>query len=364
MIPTPGDLLFDLVKTDSPTGEEEKISELLINLLDDFSADSVYKDSVGNVIAKYDGSGIRVLVCGHMDTVPGKLEVSRVDGTISGRGAVDAKGSLASLLIGVERAKSSGFKGEIIFASVVGEEGPSKGIQNISSQIPICDFAVFGEPSNGNDITVGYRGRILMKIAFETGTHHASAPWMGEDAVSKALKVWEAIRNRFGNEGEFRRVSASLTRIVGGNADNMTPATCEITMDIRFPPSRKQNELTSEILELVTSEIGSNGWKSTILSSVDPYVSPLKSEVVTAFSESIQSHLGKRASMLFKSGSGDMNILGNDWKIPAITYGPGDPKQSHSNREEINISEVEASSAIVCDALLRLEKNCEKVKMS
>ena len=93
MIPDAGDLLYDLVRIYSPTGKEGKVADALMEKLADFSADSVYKDSVGNVMAIFPGQGPRVLVCGHMDTVPGRLPVSRKDDIITGRGAVDAKGS-------------------------------------------------------------------------------------------------------------------------------------------------------------------------------------------------------------------------------------------------------------------------------
>ena len=355
MIPDAGDLLYDLVKIYSPTGKEGKVADALMEKLADFSADSVYKDSVGNVMAIFPGKGPRVLVCGHMDTVPGRLPVSRKDDIITGRGAVDAKGSLISLLLGSEQAKRLGFRGEIVFASVVGEEGPSKGIHNVSEEVPICDYAIFGEPSNGTDVTVGYRGRILLRLSFKSGSYHASAPWMGNNAVDTAIQAWKIIKEKFGDNRDFAKVSVSLTRIRGGKADNMTPANCDITLDVRYPPSRKEDDLINEILALVSSSIGNEGWDHVIVGSVQPYVSAMKNEIVQCFAESVFEATGKKPPMLFKSGSGDMNILGSKWKIPAITFGPGNPRLSHTVHEEISITEVEGTSKVVCDALLKLQ---------
>jgi len=359
MIPDAGDFLYDLVRIYSPTGKEGKVADALTERLAGFSADSVYKDSVGNVMAIFRGEGPRILVCGHMDTVPGKLPVTRKGDVITGRGAVDAKGPLVSLLLGSELAKRSGFRSEIIFASVIGEEGPSKGIHNVSEQVPVCDYAIFGEPSNGTDVTVGYRGRILLRLNFKSGSYHASAPWMGSNAVDTAIQAWKIIKEKYGDNRDFAKVSVGLTRIRGGKADNMTPADCYMILDIRYPPSRKEDELTNEILTLISSGIGNEGWDHVIVGKVQPYVSAMKSEIVRCFSESVYEKTGKKPPMLFKSGSGDMNILGSKWKIPAITFGPGNPRLSHTSHEEISITEVEETSKVVCNALLKLQKHLD-----
>ena len=83
----------------------------------------------------------------------------------------------------------------------------------------------------------------------------------------------------------------------------------------------------------------------------------MKNEIVQCFAESVYEATGKKPPMLFKSGSGDMNILGGKWKIPAITFGPGNPRLSHTGHEEISITEVEETSKVVCNALLKLQKH-------
>ncbi len=93
-----------------------------------------------------------------------------------------------------------------------------------------------------------------------------------------------------------------------------------------------------------------------IRSSVEPYVSGLKTPLISAFKESVRKNTGSEAQLLFKSGSGDMNILGSRWKIPCVTYGPGNPQLSHTELEEISLEEVWRSAEIVADALLNLER--------
>lgn len=349
------DTLTDLVQTYSPTGKEQKAVEKFLDYLTDIGARGIGTDGAGNGHGVLSGSGLTVTVCGHIDTVPGKLPVKKTDGKLYGRGAVDAKSSLISLLFGAKLAKERGFKGTINIVAAVGEEGPGKGIIEVASSHKKADFAILGEPSGTTGITTGYRGRLLLDFSFKTKSYHASAPWMGANAVDLAIDTWRQIRERFGENREFSKVSAALTSLHGGNADNVTPSTSNLTLDVRFPPSKKRQALMEEFQEILHSSAGGADAALSLRSFVDPYVSNLKTPLVTAFKSSIIEMTGENPKMIFKSGSGDMNILGTSWNIPCITYGPGNPQLSHTRDEVIDISEVEKSASIVADALFRLE---------
>jgi LysW-gamma-L-lysine carboxypeptidase len=78
-----------------------------------------------------------------------------------------------------------------------------------------------------------------------------------------------------------------------------------------------------------------------------------------AFRSAVSQKTGSSAKLVFKSGSGDMNILGNSWNIPTVTYGPGDTKLSHTNGERIRLEDVEKSAEIVSDALILLERESQ-----
>lgn len=348
--------LFDLIKTYSPTGEENEAVERFCGYLEGFHASNVHMDAAGNAIGVFPGTGLDVALCGHIDTVPGELPVEMDGHVIKGRGAVDAKSSLISLLYGAAMAKERGFTGNLSVIAAVGEEGPGKGIIEITQSHPRTDYAILGEPSGTTGITTGYRGRLLIDAFFETGTYHASAPWLGENAVEVAIESWNRVRSTYGNGKDFSNVSVALTSIHAGDADNMTPSKSSITLDVRFPPSRKKRELFDEIRGILDS--GNSGVKTSlnVRSDVDPYVSNMKTPLVKAFKTAIQELSGEQPKMIFKSGSGDMNILGSSWEIPCITYGPGNPQLSHTNAEVIDIEEVKRCADIVSDALLRLEK--------
>ncbi len=355
------DALVELVSIYSPTGEEQPATSWFRDHISTLGLSDVRFDAVGNPSGKLKGDGIKVTLCGHIDTVPGKLPVKLETGELSGRGAVDAKSSLISLLYGAVIAKERGFQGTLNVVAAVGEEGPGKGIVEIASSHEKTDFAILGEPSGTTSITVGYRGRLLLDATYNSETYHSSAPWMGESALESAIQDWGRIKGMYGENREFSKVSVALTSLNGGTADNVTPSSSRMTMDVRFPPSVDRSKLFKEINQaLAASHEGGNPGILELKSYVEPYVSNMKTPLVRAFKNSIQEKTGETAKMMFKSGSGDMNHLATTWKVPCITYGPGNTQLSHTNREKISISEVERCSEIVADALLKLETTSHK----
>ena len=356
MIDDIGRTLVHLVKTYSPTGKEKQAVSIFNSYLKKSGAAEIGTDNAGNGFGIFDGEGLSVILCGHIDTVPGKLRVMVKDGILYGRGAVDAKSSLVSLLYGAMIAKESGFKGSLKVIAAIGEEGPGKGILEVVRTQAKSDYAIFGEPSNVNGITVGYRGRLLIDVTFQTEPFHASAPWMGGSSVDAAILAWSRIRDHYSGNAEFSKVSAALTGIRGGEADNITPSKSRITLDIRFPPSINQNDILREVTRICNSLNLPMPAKIKVRSEVKPYVANTKSLLAMSFRSAVIQRTGSNAKIVFKSGSGDMNILGNSWNIPTVTYGPGDTKLSHTNNEHITLGDVTRSAEIVSDALMLLER--------
>ncbi len=347
--------LIELVKAYSPTGKEGKAVSLFSTCMEKLGAEKVGKDVAGNCTAVFPGDGISVLLCGHIDTVPGKLPIKAENGLLYGRGTVDAKSALVSLMYGAKLARTSGFRGTLEVVAAVGEEGSGKGIVEITKSRARSNFAIFGEPGSINGITVGYRGRLLLDIAFKTESYHASAPWMGTNAVEESIAAWICLNSKYSEGRDFSDVSVALTGIHGGTADNMTPSKSVIRLDVRFPPRMDKTKILKELENIISRKSGSAFSGIKVVSQVDPYVTNTKSQLVEAFKTSITKHTGENAKIVFKSGSGDMNILGKAWKIPAITYGPGDTRLSHTNNEVVNLDEVSTGAEIISAALLSLE---------
>ena len=137
--------LTNLLGIYSPSGYEEEISEFLITKLKKLGF-VAKKDSIGNVIGEIGKGDFTILLCGHMDTVVGHLPLRVEKGKIYARGAVDAKGPLASMILAAASVVNNlDCNAKLVVASVVEEEATSRGIKNLIKEGISADYAIFGE---------------------------------------------------------------------------------------------------------------------------------------------------------------------------------------------------------------------------
>lgn len=202
MNPIP-ETLLNLVKIYSPSGSEQPAVNYLVSRMEALNFTQAFSDGAGNAVGVM-GSGPRqIVLLGHIDTVPGEIPV-RVEsvGTtpvgathespllLYGRGSVDAKGSLAAFVEAV--AALGTVEGwQFIVIGAVGEEKDSDGARYVVSRYR-PKFAIIGEPSRWERVTLGYKGSAWAKINLRRSLAHTAG--QGESACEAAIKVWEAIR--------------------------------------------------------------------------------------------------------------------------------------------------------------------------
>jgi len=207
-------LLTRFLEIYSPTGKETETSKFLVNEMRNLGFHS-WKDKVGNAIGEIGSGRPIILLCGHIDTVPGYIKVKFEGNEIYGRGAVDAKSSLAAMIVASSRLKKEDIKGKIIVAGLVDEEGTGKGVNHLISKKILADYAIFGEPSGVENITIAYKGSLHLKVTCKTETGHSSAPWLFKNAIEKAYEVWSMIKdihfNEKRSESRFYSVSSCMT---------------------------------------------------------------------------------------------------------------------------------------------------------
>jgi LysW-gamma-L-lysine carboxypeptidase len=318
-------------------------------------------DSAGNVIATKGNGEPKILLCGHMDTVPGQIPVRIEDGFIYGRGASDAKGPLISMLLAASEFPKQ--RGTIVFAGVVDEEGNATGIKQLVKSKLSVDYAIFGEPSGIDNITIAYKGRLAIRLTCDVGSSaHASAPWLAKNSIEEIYDFWKSIKSKLyqadGQENNANSISCSLTEIIGGSSHNVTPQKCKITIDVRIPASTTCAEVL-EILEQIISRVATQkGIKASyrIEDKTDPFEANHSSPLVRALSLSILDVRKKQPILLRKTGTGDMNILGNTLGIPVVTFGPGEPHASHTINERLNVEEYISSIEVFNRALFHLSR--------
>lgn len=325
-------------------------------------------DSVGNVIAVKGSGSPTILLCGHMDTVPNKIPVRIENGFLYGRGASDAKAPLISMLMASsEFSKQSG---TLVFAAVVDEEGNATGVKQLVKNNDFhLDYAIFGEPSGINNITISYKGRLAIRLTCDVlESSHASAPWLSKNSIEEMYDFWNAIKSEIRRIGTYEKktdsISCSLTEISGGSSHNVTPQKCKITIDIRVPTNTNCQNVLDSVKKIIDQISKDKGVKATfrVEDFTEPFEAEHSSPLVRALTLAIIEKYRKRPVLLRKTGTGDMNILGNTFQIPVVTYGPGDPHSSHSVDEHVNIQEYLDSVDIYIKAISHIARFHKKQK--
>ncbi len=353
-------LLTKMLEIYSPSRKEETLSLFLAEEMAKMGF-KVKRDRVGNVIGETGRGKPVILLCGHMDTVTGHIPVQKRGNTLYGRGAVDAKAPLAAMIVAASALSAEGNSAKIIVAGVVDEEGKSRGIKNLLKEGITADYAIFGEPSGVEKITIGYKGNLRLKITCKTTTGHSAANMLYENAVEKAFEIWKEIQKiHFPSEkleSSFYSLTSTITKIAGGKGNSTIPSSCQITIDMRIPPQLTTLQVLEEVYRRVKQyEMANpkNSVKVHVVDSVEPFEADSNSPLVKALSIAIREVRHKTAVLTRKTGTGDMNIFGRTVKIPVVTYGPGDPTLSHTENECIEIQEFLDGVEVYKKAVTRL----------
>jgi len=354
-------LLTNLLGIYSPSGKEEVISDFLAEEMKKLGF-RVRKDAIGNVIGEIGEGEPTILLCGHMDTVTGHIPLRVEKGKIYARGAVDAKGPLAAMVTAATRvAQEPAFQAKIVVASVVEEEATSRGVKHLIKDGISADYAIFGEPSGVGNITIGYKGNLHLKITCKTETGHSSTPWLYENALEKAFELWQQIESSLPpldtQKSPFYAVTACLTKVSGGRANSVIPFESEIHIDLRVPPQFTSTQVFNDTKKVIEQYEAANPKvkvKVSIEDSNEAFEVDKRSPLVKALSSSIRKVLKKPATLLRKTGTGDMNILGRALDMPIVTYGPGDSHLDHTKDEHIIISEYLDGIQVYKKTLLKL----------
>jgi LysW-gamma-L-lysine carboxypeptidase len=351
----------------TPSLSEKPMAEFLADKCDDLGFDNIRIDEVGNLIATKGSGHPRVLLCGHMDTVPGKIKVRKEGDLLYGRGASDAKAPLMAMLFAAASMHNN--NGTVIFVGAVDEEGNATGIKNLVKSKPELDYAIFGEPSGLDQVTIAYKGRIAINLKVNVGNStHASAPWLAKNAIEESMIFTNELKKTLESGQEDKKkgmlLTATVTEIKGGTSHNVTPKECDVIIDIRIPVDmncKMVEEKISASVQKISKQREVEAFHS-ILDETEPFEAPHNSPLVRAFTLGIMDVEHTRPTLIRKTGTGDMNVIGNQLKIPVVTYGPGDPHASHSTDEKVSMDEYLRGIEVLKSTLHHLKRLHDRAK--
>ncbi len=349
----------------TPSLGEKPMAEFLADKCDDLGFEDIKIDEVGNVLAKKGSGSPRIMLCGHMDVVPGKIRVRREGDFLHGRGASDAKAPLMAMLFAAAAVQDN--SGTVLFVGAVDEEGNATGIKNLVKQELDVDYAIFGEPSGLKQVTIAYKGRLAINLRVNVGgSAHASAPWLAKNAIEESALFTSRLRSKLESDQDDRKkgmmLTATITEVRGGTSHNVTPMECETKMDIRIPVDMNCKAVEERIADAVGKTARERGVEAfySILDETEPFEAPHRSPLVRAFTLGVMDVENTRPALIRKTGTGDMNVIGNQLNIPVVTYGPGDPHQAHTVDERVSIDEYLRGIEVLKRTLQHLKRLHDK----
>jgi succinyl-diaminopimelate desuccinylase len=280
-----------------------------------------------------------VVFHGHLDVVPAQPEqfYPRVEGDrLIGRGAYDMKGGLAAMMCAlkdVERQTAVRVR-LICVPDEESEEIDERSTDGAVSRGLGGDFAITGEPTNLH-IGVEAKGVLAMNIEVRGRAAHSSTPWLGDNAVLKAIDVFRAIESLpFSRQSSemFDRPSINLGRIEGGDALNKVPDLCRMAVDIRFLPGQDPEEIMAQIGRIGEVKITKHFvFPPVSVSRSNPYVRALRDAVARAIPD-------KEVMSVGRDGASDA-VAFMAAGIPAVEFGP-DGAGHHGPEEWVSISSI------------------------
>ncbi|MBC9956032.1 succinyl-diaminopimelate desuccinylase [Yimella sp. cx-51] len=324
------DLTVALCDIPSVSKDETRIADAIQEALRPLAHLEVVRD--GNVvIARTDlGRAERVVLAGHIDTVPitdpPNLPVHRQDGRLRGRGTTDMKAGVAVQLALAAQVTEPTRDITFVFYDCEEIEAEFNGLARIAREHPEwleADFAVLLEPTNGG-IEGGCKGTMRVDVSAKGIAAHSARPWNGHNAIHEAGEILARLAKyepRTVNvEGLDYHEALNAVGIEGGIAGNVIPDRCVVSVNYRYAPDRDTEEALAHLRDVF------NGYEVTLKDAADGAKPGLDKPAAQGFVAALA------LPVIGKEGWTDVaqfSALG----VPAVNFGPGDPNLAHTDDE-------------------------------
>jgi succinyl-diaminopimelate desuccinylase len=306
------------------------------------SAEHLEVERVGdNVVARTFGSHRRrVIVAGHLDTVPGDPSAATLsNGVLHGLGACDMKGSLAVML---ERALDpSPLALEVTWIFYAREEiaRSKSGLLELAELRPeflVADAALLAEPTNGV-VEAGCQGTVRISVSLKGQRAHSARPFAGRNAIHRMGELIARVASYESRVAIIDGISYAeqmqVVMIDGGVAANVVPDLANCTINHRFAPDRSLAEAAKFVRELLGDLVENDD----IFEVVDgaPGAPPaLTHELIAALVDATG------APARAKVGWTDVATF-YEMGVPAANFGAGDPLLAHRSDEFVTLEQLE-----------------------
>lgn len=350
----PAELTGRLCAVESVSGNETALADAVVDVLERISAGpgpdlEILRDG-DTIIARTNlGLDERIVVAGHLDTVPVEDNLPPVrthmsgenypdDEVIWGRGACDMKAGVAMQLSTAAALTAPNRDVSWVFYDHEEVDASLNGLGRVSRNHPdwlAGDFAILGEPSNAS-VEGGCNGTIRVDVTTTGVRAHSARAFMGVNAIHAAAEVLTRLAefetDTVTVDGLDYRESLSAVNIHGGVAGNVVPDECVVSVNYRFAPSKSAAEAEAFLRELF------NGFDVIVTDAAEGARPGLDRAIAQDFIDTLGL---SPAPKLGWTDVSRFSALG----VPAVNFGPGNPLYAHKSDEHVRVTEVEQATA-------------------
>jgi succinyl-diaminopimelate desuccinylase len=329
-------LTEQLVDIESVSLDEREIADAVEQALSAYPHLTVTRRG-NTVVARTDlGRGERVVIAGHLDTVPvnDNLPSRREGGILHGLGTCDMKGGDAVILRLAATVPEP--NRDVTYILYEAEEIDAKynGLRLLAESDPQlmgADFAILMEPSNAV-VEAGCQGTLRVEVRTTGERAHSARSWRGVNAIHGAAEVLRRL-----NEYDARRPvidgleyheGLNAVSIRGGVAGNVLPDECVVEVNFRFAPDRTEDEAEAFVRELF------DGYDVRLTDSAPGALPGLDLPAAKAFVEAVGGEVNPKFGW---TDVARFSALG----VPAVNFGPGDPMLAHKQEEHVPVEHIE-----------------------
>ena len=342
----PSELTAALIDIPSVSRDERRIADEVEAALREQTDYEVIRNGDAVLARTHLGRSSRVILAGHLDTVPIADNVpSRRDADhIYGCGASDMKSGDAVFLHLAATLADPAHDVTLVLYDCEEIEATANGLGRIERELPEwlrADVAILGEPSGGY-IEAGCQGTMRAVVSAIGTRAHSARSWLGDNAIHKLGSVLDRLAGYEGRiveiDGCTYREGLSAVRIDGGVAGNVIPDAASLTVNYRFAPDRTPDQALAHIREAFDGLDVDVVQADAAAGALPRLHLPAAAALVEAADGRVRAKFGWTDVARFAA-------LG----IPAVNYGPGDPNLAHRRDEWVSVAQI----GVVTDTLRR-----------
>ncbi|MDI6103521.1 succinyl-diaminopimelate desuccinylase [Actinoplanes sp. NEAU-A12] len=329
------DLTRTICDIPSVSGDEKRLADAVESALRAVAHLDVLRDGDAVVARTALGRSTRVVLAGHLDTVPiaDNLPVVTDGDLLRGRGTVDMKAGVAVMLQLAAVLESPRHDVTYVFYDHEEVAARLNGLGRLVRNHPewlAGDFAILGEPSDGT-VEGGCQGTMRVKITVPGVAAHAARSWRGSNAIHSAGGVLDVLRAYVPRQpvvdGLRYHEGLNAVKIEGGIAGNVIPDLCTVFVNYRFAPDRDVAAAEEHLRSVFA------GFELEVTDAAPGARPGLDQPAAKEFVEMV----GRPPAP--KLGWTDVSRFAS-LGIPAVNFGPGDPLLAHTDDEHVPVPEI------------------------